>query len=216
MILDILFPNRCLECEVIISHNELVCDCCFLKINFTHWDFGDNPLKRKAEFLFPLQNAFALMNFEENGLSRKIIHQLKYGSQEKIGRILAEWTIEHLDFKTQKPDLILPVPLHPKKMKERGYNQLYLFSEILSDYYQIPFRKDLLKRNTYENPQASKDKSDRNSMKYNFSLTEHIENQHILLIDDVFTTGNTMSAIVWEILKNTNNQLSILVMAMER
>ena len=84
----------------------------------------------------------------------------------------------------------------------------------MSDKWRIPFRDDLLQRNTYHKAQATKDKMHREEMHYDFSLVEKIENQHVLLIDDVFTTGNTMSAIAWEILKY-NNKVSILVMAME-
>ena len=135
--------------------------------------------------------------------------------QEKIGRILAKWVVENLSLKGEKPDLLVSVPLHPKKLKERGYNQLHLFTEVLSSEYGIPFDHNLLKRNSHSQAQAQKDKSHREETKYDFSLTKEIENQHILLVDDVFTTGNTMSAIAWEFLKNKKNKVSILVMAID-
>lgn len=215
MFLDVLFPNRCLECDNIISKDEIVCVKCLDKIHFTHWDFGENLLKRKAESLFPLEAAYALMYFDKKGLSRELIHQLKYRNQEKIGGILAKWVVENLRFKGEKPDLLVSVPLHPKKLKERGYNQLHLFTEKLAEYYEIPFRHDLLQRESYHKAQAQKNKADRGETKYHFSLSENIENKHILLIDDIYTTGNTMSAAAWEILKYKGNKLSILVMAME-
>lgn len=213
---NIIFPNRCLDCEEIIDANDLLCVKCLGKVAFTHWDFGDNPLKQKALNLFPLENAFALMHFQHQGLSRKIIHQLKYQNQEKIGQILAKWVAEKLHFNETRPDLLVSVPLHPKKLKERGYNQLHLFTETLSQQWNIPFRHDVLMRNTYHKAQAQQDKSHREENHYHFSLTEKVENQHILLIDDVFTTGNTMSAIAWEFLKNKTNKVSILVMAVEQ
>ena len=67
------------------------------------------------------------MEFEQEGLSRKIIHQLKYHSQEKSRKILADWIAERLQFQEDKPDILVTVPLHPKKLKKRGYNQLHLF-----------------------------------------------------------------------------------------
>ena len=213
--LDILFPNRCLGCEEIITGKELICDKCMGQIHFTNWQFGENLLKQKAEYLFPLENAFALMFFDKKGLSRQILHQLKYRNQERVGVILAQWVSERIDFKGDRPDLLISVPLHPKKLKERGYNQLHLFTEELSKHYQIPYNYEFLKRNSYNKAQAQKDKLDRERSKYDFSVTQNIENKHILLIDDVFTTGNTMSTIAWEILKNKTNKISILVMAME-
>ena len=214
MFLDVLFPNRCLECDEIISKNEIVCVKCLDKIYFTHWDFGENLLKQKAQFLFPVENAFSLMFFDKKGLSRKILHQLKYRNQERVGGILADWVTERMEI-TEKPDLLINIPLHPKKLKERGYNQLHLFTEKLAEYYEIPFRHDLLERESYHKAQAQKNKADRGETKYHFSLSENIENKHILLIDDIYTTGNTMSAAAWEILKHKGNKLSILVMAME-
>ena len=214
MFLDVLFPNRCLECDEIISKNEIVCVKCLDKIYFTHWDFGENLLKQKAQFLFPVENAFSLMFFDKKGLSRKILHQLKYRNQERVGGILADWVTERMEI-MEKPDLLINIPLHPKKLKERGYNQLHLFTEKLAEYYEIPFRHDLLQRESYHKAQAQKNKADRGETKYHFSLSENIENKYILLIDDIYTTGNTMSAAAWEILKYKGNKLSILVMAME-
>ena len=214
MFLDVLFPNRCLECDEIISKNEIVCVKCLDKIHFTHWDFGENLLKQKAQFLFPVENAFSLMFFDKKGLSREILHQLKYRNQERVGGILADWVTERMEI-IEKPDLLINIPLHPKKLKERGYNQLHLFTEKLAEYYEIPFRHDLLQRESYHKAQAQKNKADRGETKYQFSLSEIVENKHVLLIDDIYTTGNTMSAAAWEILKYKGNKLSILVMAME-
>ena len=98
----------------------------------------------------------------------ELIHQLKYRNQEKIGSILAKWVVENLRFKGEKPDLLVSVPLHPKKLKERGYNQLHLFTEVLSSEYGIPFDHNLLKRNSHSQAQAQKDKSHREETKYDF------------------------------------------------
>lgn len=216
MFLDLFFPNRCLNCNRIISADELICEACFDHIPFAHHDFhSDNLLLQKCRMLFPTENAWALMNFEEEGLSRKIIHELKYKHREIVGKHLASWTTDRLNFGETKPDLMVSVPLHPKKLKKRGYNQLHLFAETLSNHYQIPHNPSLIKRNFYKKAQALKDKARRSETENLFSITETISGKHILLIDDVFTTGNTMSAFAWEILKYGNNKVSVLVMAMD-
>ncbi len=216
MILDLFFPNRCIECSRIIDPDLLVCDLCFNQIHFTHYDYFENtPIKEKCGLFFPIENAFALIQFEKENLSRKIIHELKYRSREKAGKILAEWTTERLDFKNAKPDLMASVPLHPKKLKERGYNQLHLFTETLSAFYEIPFDHQLLKRNHYSKAQALKDKKHRLEAVNTFSVTQTFTGKHILLIDDVFTTGNTISSVAWEILNSGDNKVSVLVMAMD-
>jgi ComF family protein len=216
MISDIFFPNRCLECNRIIDGNLLVCSLCFEQIHFTHDNyFEDNFIKEKCKLLFPIEHTFALMQFEKENLSRKIIHELKYKSREKTGKILADWTSERLDFKNEKPDLLVSVPLHPKKLKERGYNQLHLFTETLSEFYKIPFDHELIQRNHYSKAQALKDKQRRLETENPFSITKNISGKHILLIDDVFTTGNTLASIAWEILKAGDNKVSVLVMAID-
>jgi competence protein ComFC len=216
MILDLFFPNRCLECNRIIDGELLVCNLCFEHIHFMHYKYFDESfIKEKCKLLFPVENTYALMQFEKENLSRKIIHELKYKSREKVGNILANWTTERLDFKNEKPDLLVTVPLHPKKLKERGYNQLHLFTKTLSEFYNIPFDHDLIKRNHYSKAQALKDKQHRLETENTFSITENISGKHILLIDDVFTTGNTLASIAWEILKSGNNKVSVLVMAVD-
>ncbi len=216
MILDLLFPNRCIHCNRMIDAELLVCDLCFDQIHFTHYNyFENNPIREKCSLLFPVENTFALIQFEKENLSRKLIHELKYKGREKVGKILAEWTTEVVDFKNRKPDLLVSVPLHPKKLRERGYNQLHLFTETLSEFYRIPFDHQLIKRNHYSKAQALKDKKHRQETVNTFSLTQPVSGQHILLIDDVFTTGNTISSIAWEILNSGNNRVSVLVMAID-
>ena len=216
MLLDLLFPNRCLNCNTIINADELVCEICFDQIHFTHHNYhSENELKNRCKLLFPVENAYALMQFEEESLSRKIVHDLKYKSREKVGKILAEWTSERLDFGNEKPDLLVSVPLHPKKLKDRGYNQLHLFTETLSKHYGIPFDHDVIKRNFYKKAQALKNKAHRSETENLFSIHKNAENKHVLIIDDVFTTGNTMASIAWEILKNPTNRVSVLVMAVD-
>ena len=90
-----------------------------------------------------------------------------------------------------------------------------MFTETLSQHYDIPFSHDLIQRNHYSKAQALMDREHRLQSENLFSLTRNISNQHILLIDDVFTTGNTLSSIAWEILKSGNNKVSVLVMAMD-
>ena len=142
MILDLFFPNRCIHCNRIIDGELMVCNICFEQIHFTHFEYAEeNSLKEKCKLLFPIENAYALMQFEQENLSRKIIHQLKYRSREKTGKILADWVTERLEFKNEKPDLLVSVPLHPKKEKEREYNQLHLFTTTLSAFYKIPLNK---------------------------------------------------------------------------
>ena len=213
MLLDILFPNRCLHCNLIIDGNDILCEDCLYQLPYTH--FGqENELLTRGKPLFPLEDAFALLHFDQDNLAQKVIHQLKYSGKEHFGKHLAKWTLEKLHFKDSL-DLLVTIPLHPKKERKRGYNQLHAFGKILSEELKIPLDNQLLKRNFYNKAQAQQDKSHRAEIGNLFSTTRDIHNQHILLIDDVFTTGNTMASAVWEILKFPGNRISILVMALD-
>lgn len=217
MIFDFLFPNRCLNCNQIIDKSDIVCEVCFPRINFSNHNYSDsNTLKNKLLVQFPISNAYSLLYYEKESLAQNIIQQLKYNNRENIGKNLAKWVMERIDFKNDKPDIITTVPLHYKKLKQRGYNQLYLFGNELSNFYKIPVNHTLLKRTTHSKAQAKKDQSERLKTKNAYQLTQRIDDKHILLIDDVYTTGNTISNIAWEILNNsTNVSISILVMAMD-
>lgn len=217
MIFDFLFPNRCLDCNQLIDKEEVVCDICIDKINFSNHQFCENnPLKEKARLQFPVEHAFSLMLFEKGSLAQKIIHQLKYNHREKTGKVLADWLTERTGLPQLKADLLVTVPLHHKKLKQRGYNQLHLFADTLSQYYQIPVNHHLLKRTKHSRAQAKKNQNERLKTKNAYQLTETVNDKHIILIDDVYTTGNTISNIAWEILNHSNNvKISILVMAMD-
>ena len=216
MLLNLILPNRCVECSLIIPNEEVVCESCFQQIRFTHNQYGpDNPLNERCRLLFPVKNSFALMQFDEEGVSRKIIHQLKYGTREIIGEILARWVCERLDPSSEKPELLVTVPLHPRKLKERGYNQLHRFGDKISEAYGIPCDHNLIKRNFYRKAQAKRKKEERSATEQLFSITKPLSDTHVLIIDDVFTTGNTMAAVAWEILQAGNNSVSVLVMALD-
>lgn len=212
--LQLIFPNRCLECNRIIHSEEVVCGLCFDQIHFTHDHFAkNNLLKEKCSLLFPVEIAVALMQFEKENLSRKIVHQLKYGNREKIGKILANWTLEKTDIKNLNPDVLVTVPLHPKKLRKRGYNQLHLYTETLSEELKTPFDHTLIQRNFYKKAQAKRSRQEREETQNLFSITKEITGKHILLIDDVFTTGNTISSVAWEVLKYPKNTISVLMIA---
>lgn len=213
-LIDLLFPNRCLRCSAIIGGKDIVCENCYDKIDFTHWEHQENnPLKMRLSLFFPIQNAYALMTFDHEGLSRQIIHQLKYAHREAIGKTLALWCIEKIKLH-RKPDLLVSVPLHPKKLKKRGYNQLHLFADTLAEAWSIPHDPAYLKRSTHHKAQARKDRKHRQQARNKFESPHPTQGQSILLIDDVCTTGNTLASCARPILQ-TQNSLDILVMAVD-
>lgn len=216
MLVDLLFPNRCLHCSTVTTAEEPLCAACMRHIRFTNqeWEAG-TALTERCRTLFPVRNAYALMYFEPRMPSRQIIHELKYRKREKIGGALAAWTTARLTFGNDAPQLFTTVPLHPRKEKERGYNQLHRYGDALAAHYQIPCDHGLLRRNYYRKPQALSSRRHRASTDKLFSVEKAMAPRHIALIDDVFTTGNTLAAAA-EPLMEAGHSVSILVMAVER
>ena len=217
MLLDLLFPNRCIGCETLILGQEIICEVCEYQINYYQNQTG-NPESNLAKYqlLFPFENGYALMIFsKKESLSRTIIHHLKYKKREIIGSWLANKVLERISLLKPLPTLIITIPLHLSKERKRGYNQLHLFAEKIGEKLDIPVNHQVLKRLKSDRAQAKKSRSQRLISTEKFTLNQPIENTHILLIDDVLTTGKTMQDAAWQLLKSKNNTISFLVMALD-
>jgi competence protein ComFC len=211
---DVLFPKACPVCEVMLPKSEIICESCWPQLHFTHWQMdAQNPLAQRCRVLFDCQKAYALMYYHKNEPGSGLIKQLKYGHQQEIGQWLAERCWAELKPNIHDFDAICPVPLHPKKQQERGYHQLQVFCETLSAKSGIPIQW-ALKRLSYENAQAKKNKQEREQALATFAIDQNLAPSHILLVDDVFTTGNTISRCAWPLLK-AGHRVSVLCFAFD-
>ena len=161
---------------------------------------------------------FALLYYHKIGISKKIIHQLKYFGKEDIGIFFGKWIANALQREgfCDTIDCIVPVPLHPKKRRKRGYNQLTKFGETLSEILQIEYQPDVLKRKRSLKTQAFKHRFERFSdakIKFELENTLLFKNKHVLLIDDILTTGATLVSCCEELLKTENIKISICTIA---
>lgn len=215
VVLDGIFPERCLSCEKIIPYRSGICPACRDKICWIEKDsLSDAVFHQKLTTLFPFEYAQALMRYDAHSLSKKLIHEIKYKGRPHLAEIFIERIMLP---KEQMPNLILPVPLHPKKWKERGYHQLLDFCEGVSKQYDIPLDSTSLKRIRYSLPQAQRNKKERSqiSTEPKFICEKISHARHVLVIDDVFTTGATLSEVVWAVKSQNDVKVSVLVMAYE-
>lgn len=222
-LLHLFFPEVCLTCKNPLFTNEiLVCTPCRHDLPLTgHTENPDNEVFRKFYGRLPLEHASAFLYFYKKGMVQELIHHLKYRNRQQVGTFLGDWyggELQKIHAKL-KFDAIIPVPLHQKRMKERGYNQLTTFGQSLSKSLQIPFFDDLLHRNTYTATQTKKSFSERTEASQSLFEVHHTEkhcNKHYLLIDDVITTGATLEQCGKAILKIPQTRLSIACMAYTR
>ena len=219
-IFNLFFPDVCLNCKLQLRKNEsLICTQCrhdFPQTNFTNTP--ENLIEKKFYGRVPLHAATSLFYYHKNGKVQQIIHQLKYKNQQEIGTLFGNWLGEEVlqSNRFNTIDCIVPVPLHPKKKKKRGYNQLTKFGEAISKKLNSELIENKLIKIESTDTQTQKGRIERwRNAQHLFELTDtsFFENKHVLLIDDVITTGATIESCVNQLLKTKNIKISIAVMA---
>lgn len=209
---DLFFPKRCVGCQSVVSGESILCVNCTSKLPFTHWKFDqENDAYFKLKNLCELESAASLLFFHHENVTQKLMHYLKYENHPEIGILLAEKIFPMVEFKTF--DGIIPVPIHNSKLKKRGYNQVIPFAERISELTQIPLLNDYLVRIENNPSQVFKSRTERlNSIQNAFEVNGMISG-HYLLIDDVLTTGSTLSTCVKLIQSKNPVKISVLTMA---
>ena len=220
-IINLFFPPVCAGCHsFLISNENVICTQCRHNIPLTNHHLNpENEAFKKFYGRIPVEYTSALLYFNKKGIVQELIHNLKYKGQEQIGTALGEWYAEDLKNATilQSADEIIPVPLHKRKLRERGYNQVTNFGLSLSNGLNIPYNPNILVRNIYSKTQSKKNllnRSDGIDTIFDVSFTEKDHNKHFLLIDDVLTTGSTLEACSHALLKIPGAKISIVCMAM--
>jgi ComF family protein len=218
--ISLLLPRLCYGCGNHLMRNEkLICTECYILIPRTNYHLKpDNPVSQLFWGRCLIERAAAFSFYTKDSRIRKLIHQLKYkGIKEvgsELGRIYAR-TLQSSGF-LEEIDVIIPVPLHSSKKRQRGFNQSDVISQGISDVAGIPMDTKLLVRKTVTKTQTRKSRYDRwTNVQDIFRVTDQsrIKNMHILLVDDVITTGSTLEACANELLKAENVKVSIVALA---
>ncbi len=220
-IINLFFPKACAGCNSFLLKDEIViCTSCRHDIPLTNQHLSkNNDVFSKFYGRIPIEFASSLMYFHKKGIVQEMIHKLKYKGHQEIGEAIGYWYAEELKNveELKDVDFIIPIPLHKKRFKERGYNQVTTFGEALSKSWNKSYDETILIRNVYSKTQTTKSILGRaevveNIFGINYKESHH--NKHFLLIDDVITTGSTLEACGRELLKIPGSKISIVCMAM--
>jgi competence protein ComFC len=216
----IFYPDLCANCENQLEKNEnTICTFCRHDLPLTNFtNYSENKIAKTFYGRIIIEKANTLLFYRKEGITKKLIHELKYKGNEEIGSFFGNWLGEILKQNNEFSDinLIVPVPLHPKKLKQRGYNQVSKFGEKLSYHLNKPFLENVLLRTSTSKTQTFKARFERfnnNDTKFQSNNTSSFKNKHILLIDDVITTGATIESCARELQKTEGVKISILTMA---
>ncbi|MEC7263263.1 MAG: ComF family protein [Bacteroidota bacterium] len=218
---NILLPRVCFGCNAQLFRGEsILCAVCRHDVPLTdHNYFKENAVDRIFYGRIPIKKAASFTIFSKNGLIKNLLHWLKYKNQEQIGGFLGDWCGAHLkhDPGLEKIDVVIPVPLHPKKLKKRSYNQVALFAQKIAEHINAEYRDDVLLKVINTKTQTKKDRQLRwESSKEAFIVNPEakINFKQVLLVDDVITTGATIEICARTLLEHHDLEISVLSMAM--
>lgn len=201
LLTHLFYPNICVVCgcELVVGE-ENVCLQCLYKLPKTHnFKERDNDAEKLMAGRIPFERIASYCVYTKGGMLPPLIHQLKYHHKESIGLLLGKlFGKDLLGSEFLDPiELIVPVPLHPKKEKERGYNQALIIAEGLSEITGRPVSTGNLVRLIYNPTQTKRTKTQRwENVRDIFKVNDPnlFEHKHLLLVDDVITTGSTLEA----------------------
>lgn len=219
-LIGLLFPNLCNACGTPLFQNEnLICTKCLYDLPFTDYHIhAENRVAKQLWGRLPFNAAMAMLYFRKGTKVQNLIHNLKYNGKTDIGILLGSLLGERLISSPlyQNIDVIIPVPLHQKKFQVRGYNQSTFIAEGLSAKLNVSFNEHILIRTISTESQTKKSRYNRyENMKSVFQIQnpEVVTGKHILLIDDVITTGATLEACANALLENGASKVSIAALA---
>jgi len=208
-ILDIFFPSFCVSCK---KEGSFLCDSCEEKI-FIFKRPSHLPEKSK------IKKFYCATEYKQKTLE-KLIHNFKYRFIKEAKNDISKILIKHLElseFKPNKNQILIPVPLHKKRLKWRGFNQSEILAKEIGSYFDIPVTTNILFREKYTEPQISKQnrKERIKNIKNVFSCKNlnSIKNKEIILVDDVITTGSTLKECAKTLSKNNANDILAIVVA---
>ncbi|HSG67842.1 MAG TPA: ComF family protein [Bacteroidales bacterium] len=213
--IGLIYPLVCPVCGKSLFRGEkTICTKCYHHLARSRFAKDEeNPAARVFWGRVPLTRAHAAFLYTKGNAVQKLIHHFKYGGHKETGKFLGrELGKEICSIEAFNDlDLIIPVPLHPRKKKKRGFNQSEIIAEGISEAVKIPVKTDQLLRHAYTNTQTRKSKYDRwQNVEQIFRVKDigALKGKHILLVDDVITTGATMEACIQSLLEAEGARVS--------
>ncbi len=219
--LHLFFPELCKVCKNrLIGDEKHICLSCFYHLPKTNYHLQkDNPVEKRFFGKFDIEYATSYFKYMKDSDYHQLLVELKYRGCKELGEYLGECFAKDLknSFFINEIDVIVPVPLHPKRLKKRGYNQSEWIAKGLSKVIKKQLIIDNLYRKTANLSQTKKGLFERwknVSGIFTVKNSEEFEGKHILLVDDVLTTGSTITACAEALSQVNNIKISVVTLAM--
>ena len=212
-VFELFFPLLCINCQKEInSRQKILCLHCELELPLTFFHLiHPSPLKRHLFNDLKIERVFSLYIFEETALIESLLYQLKYGGNKAIGAFFGQKLASLICDLTATFDGIIGVPLHPKRQRKRGFNQVDLIGQSAANALSIPYYGTFLERikHTPKLSKASRDRTEILQDAFRINPLIKLPKGHYLLLDDILTTGATLKACSKLLVKIDHLSLSI-------
>ena len=219
-LVSLVYPHTCAGCgSDLIQEDAHICFDCQAGLPVTNfYNERLNPVEKIFRGRIPVESGTSHVYFTKHSPVQNLLHQLKYKGNKDIGRLMGSMIGEGLRNSgwMNKVDVVIPLPLHSKKLKKRGYNQAEIICEGIGDEMSVPVFTDVIVRRENTETQTHKSRMERwwnIESKFELKKPMLIVNKHVLLVDDVITTGATLEACGMELLKAEGTKLSIATFA---
>lgn len=219
-LLNLFFPDICITCKSVLTDFELfVClECRHQLPVFDNYKLANAAIEKILKGRISFASGYALFRFNKKGKVQELMHQLKYKGQESVGEFIGNWMasdLKHME-NLEKIDVVIPVPIHNKKLKQRGYNQVEKFGKAIAVALNVPYIDQVLIKRSNTKTQVFKNRLTRwldNKGVFEIENIHLLEDKHILIVDDIITTGATMEVCITQLKEIKGVQVSIAVMA---
>lgn len=223
-LLHLFVHRRCLVCgRRLVGTEDLLCSQCFMQLPLAPPEYqgkAGNPIERLFYGEIPLCRAAAYMRYQAGSDSRRVVHSLKYGGKVAAGRILGRLmaTAAAAQGFFDDADLLLPIPLSRQRERHRGYNQSLLLAQGVADVARLPIVDDAVER-IVDNPTQTGlrgyERKENVQGIFRLRRPERLQGRHVVLIDDVLTTGATLISCGKEIARAVPDvSFSVLVLGL--
>lgn len=217
--LNVLFPKVCSACNGMLSKNETVlCVSCRHHLPLAAYHQTNNSTMK--DFFYgrvPVVAATALLKFQKKGNTQALLHNLKYRGEEELSYFFGQWLGAELANTNafKNIDIVIPVPLHKSKLSQRGFNQVAGFGKEIAAALNVPYKDDILIKTSRTDSQVFKGRFKRiqDDAVFRVANTTAIQNKHILLVDDIVTTGATLESCATQLLAANGSRISFATIA---
>eukprot|EP01037_Dinobryon_pediforme_P014322 gene14322-14445_t len=229
-VLDVIYPPSCLACRAAIAEPDRLCPQCWTKMRFIErpycerlgtpfaQDLGAGLLSPQALAYPPVYNRARAVAHFEDGPARHLVHRLKYGDRMELAKPMGHWMARAGAEVLATADVLVPVPLHPKKLGARRFNQAMVLAESISHHCAVPVASTALSRVKVTQPQVGLSRAQRaTNVQGAFRVLPdaafEVSGRNVVLVDDVLTSGATLNAAARALLRGGATSVDVLVFA---